>query len=194
MKAIGKHRHRLSTLQIVFQDPMASLDPRMRIRDIVAEPLLSAANLEHRTAMSAKGRADAVAEMIEAVGLPRDAVDRFPHQFSGVQRQRISIARALVCRPRILVADAPVSALDVSVRAQVLNLLADLVDEYRLTLIFVSHDLHVVRYLCDRVAVMRKGEIVEQGPTESAYASPQQDYTRVLIDATPTISHVQETR
>lgn len=181
-------------LQIVFQDPMASLDPRMRIRDIVAEPLLNAANLEHGTAMSAKERADAVAEMIEAVGLPRDAVDRFPHQFSGGQRQRISIARALVCRPRILVADEPVSALDVSVRAQVLNLLADLVDEYRLTLIFVSHDLHVVRYLCDRVAVMRKGEIVEQGPTESVYASPQQEYTRVLIDATPTISHVQETR
>ena len=181
-------------LQIVFQDPMASLDPRMRIRDIVAEPLLNAANLEHGTAMSAKERADAVAEMIEAVGLPRDAVDRFPHQFSGGQRQRISIARALVCRPRILVADEPVSALDVSVRAQVLNLLADLVDEYRLTLIFVSHDLHVVRYLCDRVAVMRKGEIVEQGPTESVYSSPQQEYTRVLIDATPTISHVQETR
>ncbi|MDQ1082264.1 MULTISPECIES: ABC transporter ATP-binding protein [Microbacterium] len=181
-------------LQIVFQDPMASLDPRMRIRDIVAEPLLNAANLEHGTAMNAKERADAVAEMIEAVGLPRDAVDRFPHQFSGGQRQRISIARALVCRPRILVADEPVSALDVSVRAQVLNLLADLVDEYRLTLIFVSHDLHVVRYLCDRVAVMRKGEIVEQGPTESVYASPQQEYTRVLIDATPTISHVQETR
>ncbi len=181
-------------LQIVFQDPMASLDPRMRIRDIVAEPLLNAANLEHGTAMSVKERADAVAEMIEAVGLPRDAVDRFPHQFSGGQRQRISIARALVCRPRILVADEPVSALDVSVRAQVLNLLADLVDEYRLTLIFVSHDLHVVRYLCDRVAVMRKGEIVEQGPTESVYASPQQEYTRVLIDATPTISHVQETR
>ncbi|MDU0345410.1 ABC transporter ATP-binding protein [Microbacterium sp. KSW2-29] len=181
-------------LQIVFQDPMASLDPRMRICDIVAEPLLNAANLEHGTAMGAKERADAVAEMIEAVGLPRDAVDRFPHQFSGGQRQRISIARALVCRPRILVADEPVSALDVSVRAQVLNLLADLVDEYRLTLIFVSHDLHVVRYLCDRVAVMRKGEIVEQGPTESVYSSPQQEYTRVLIDATPTISHVQETR
>ncbi|MDQ1176223.1 ABC transporter ATP-binding protein [Microbacterium sp. SORGH_AS_0421] len=181
-------------LQIVFQDPMASLDPRMRIRDIVAEPLLNAANLENGTAMNAKERADAVAEMIEAVGLPRDAVERFPHQFSGGQRQRISIARALVCRPRILVADEPVSALDVSVRAQVLNLLADLVDEYRLTLIFVSHDLHVVRYLCDRVAVMRKGEIVEQGPTESVYAAPQQEYTRVLIDATPTISHVQETR
>lgn len=154
----------------------------------------STPQLEHGIAPTVTGRPDAVAEMIEAVGLPRDAVDRFPHQFSGGQRQRISIARALVCRPRILVADEPVGALDVSVRAQVLNLLADLVDEYRLTLIFVSHDLHVVRYLCDRVAVMRKGEIVEQGPTESVYASPQQEYTRVLIDATPTISHVQETR
>ncbi|WP_394279876.1 dipeptide ABC transporter ATP-binding protein [Microbacterium sp.] len=181
-------------LQIVFQDPMASLNPRMRIRDIVAEPLLNAANLEGGTAMSARDRAAAVAEMIDAVGLPQDALERFPHQFSGGQRQRVSIARALVCRPRILVADEPVSALDVSVRAQVLNLLADLVEEYRLTLVFVSHDLHVVRYLCDRVAVMRSGRIVEQGPTESVYRDPREEYTRALIDATPTISHIQEMR
>jgi peptide/nickel transport system ATP-binding protein len=181
-------------LQIVFQDPMASLNPRMRIRDIVAEPLLNAANLEGGQGLSATQRLAAVEEMIDAVGLPRDSLDRFPHQFSGGQRQRVSIARALVCRPRILVADEPVSALDVSVRAQVLNLLADLVEEYRLTLVFVSHDLHVVRYLCDRVAVMRKGEIVEQGDTEDIYRSPSQEYTRVLIEATPTISHVQEMR
>lgn len=181
-----------SSLQIVFQDPMASLDPRMKVGDIVAEPLLNAANTG--AAVSASERADRVAEVIRSVGLPADSVARYPHQFSGGQRQRISIARALVCRPRILVADEPVSALDVSVRAQVLNLLADLVEEYRLTLIFVSHDLGVVRYLCDRVAVMRSGRIVEQGPTRALYENPVDDYTRALIAATPSIRHRQEIR
>jgi len=181
-------------LQIVFQDPMGSLDPRMRVGDIVAEPLLNAANLESGSAMTKKQRGDMVAEMLSSVGLPADSVERFPHQFSGGQRQRISIARALVCRPRILVADEPVSALDVSVRAQVLNLMADLVEEYRLTLIFVSHDLGVVRYLCDRVAVMQNGLIVEQGATSDIYENPANDYTRTLIEATPTIRHRQEIR
>ena len=179
-------------LQIVFQDPMASLDPRMRIGDIIAEPLLNRANLQGGTAVSKRERADLVAEMLHAVGLPADSVERFPHQFSGGQRQRISIARALVCRPRILVADEPVSALDVSVRAQVLNLLSDLVDEYDLTLVFVSHDLGVVRYLCDRVAVMQHGRIVEQGETRAIYEHPADPYTRSLIEATPTIRHTQE--
>jgi len=179
-------------LQIVFQDPMGSLDPRMKVGDIIAEPLLNAANLESGTSLPKRERARMVAEMLDAVGLPTDSVDRFPHQFSGGQRQRISIARALVCRPRILVADEPVSALDVSVRAQVLNLLADLVEEYKLTLIFVSHDLGVVRYLCDRVAVMQSGRIVEQGATAEIYANPANDYTRTLIEATPTIRHRQE--
>jgi peptide/nickel transport system ATP-binding protein len=179
-------------LQIVFQDPMASLDPRMRIGDIIAEPLLNRANLQGGAAVSKRERADLVAEMLHAVGLPADSVERFPHQFSGGQRQRISIARALVCRPRILVADEPVSALDVSVRAQVLNLLSDLVDEYDLTLVFVSHDLGVVRYLCDRVAVMQRGRIVEQGETRAIYEHPADPYTRSLIEATPTIRHTQE--
>ncbi|MBT2497603.1 ABC transporter ATP-binding protein [Agromyces sp. ISL-38] len=179
-------------LQIVFQDPMASLDPRMRIGEIIAEPLMNAANLQGGVAVSRKERAALVAEMVHAVGLPTDSVERFPHQFSGGQRQRISIARALVCRPRILVADEPVSALDVSVRAQVLNLLADLVDEYELTLVFVSHDLGVVRHLCDRVAVMQRGEIVEQGETRAIYENPSDPYTRSLIEATPTIRHKQE--
>jgi len=180
-------------LQIVFQDPMGSLDPRMKVGDIIAEPLLNAANLESGTSLPKRERARMVAEMLDAVGLPTDSVDRFPHQFSGGQRQRISIARALVCRPRILVADEPVSALDVSVRAQVLNLLADLVEEYKLTLIFVSHDLGVVRYLCDRVAVMKDGRILEQGATAEIYDNPANDYTRSLIEATPTIRHRQET-
>src|SRR5699024_9113212 len=132
---------------------------RMSVAEIIGEPLRSlGADRAERL-----GRAE---EMVEAVGLDLDALTRFPHQFSGGQRQRISIARALVTRPRILVADEPVSALDVSVRAQVLNLLADLVDDYSLTLVFVSHDLGVVRHLCSDVAVMRSGEIVEQGPTD----------------------------
>ncbi|WP_029089574.1 dipeptide ABC transporter ATP-binding protein [Brevibacterium album] len=168
-------------LQVVFQDPFASLDPRMTTEEIVAEPLRSLG------AGSAERRRRA-AEVVEAVGLDRDALFRYPHQFSGGQRQRISIARALICRPRILVADEPVSALDVSVRAQVLNLLSDLVDEYGLTLVFVSHDLGVVRHLCDEVVVMRGGELVEAGTVEAVYDRPQQEYTRALVAATPTLA------
>ena len=169
-------------LQIVFQDPMGSLDPRMRVRDIVAEPLLTPG-----INLNATERADTVSRMLEAVGLEPESADRYPHQFSGGQRQRISIARALVNRPRILVADEPVSALDVSVRAQVLNLLADLVDEYALTLLFVSHDLAVVRYLCDKVIVMKDGKIVEAGNTKEIYEHPTHPYTRELIASSLTL-------
>ncbi len=168
-----------SAVQIVFQDPMGSLDPRMRVGDIVSEPL------------DGVGRDDTRARvrlLLESVGLPAGAADRHPHQFSGGQRQRISIARALITRPRILVADEPVSALDVSVRAQVLNLLAELVDEYELTLVFVSHDLGVVRHVCDTVAVMHDGQIVEAGPTGEVYDAPRHPYTRELVAATPTIA------
>ncbi|WP_413773150.1 dipeptide ABC transporter ATP-binding protein [Brevibacterium sp. CFH 10365] len=168
-------------LQIVFQDPFASLDPRMRIVDIVAEPLIAAG-------VDNDERAARVEEMIAAVDLDADSLRRYPHQFSGGQRQRISIARALVTRPQILVADEPVSALDVSVRAQVLNLLTDLVDEYALTLLFVSHDLGVVRHLCSDVIVMKGGQIVESGATEDIYANPQEEYTRRLIAATPSLA------
>ena len=168
-------------LQIVFQDPFASLDPRMRIADIVAEPLIAASvDKDERTAR--------VEEMIAAVDLDADSLRRYPHQFSGGQRQRISIARALVTRPQILVADEPVSALDVSVRAQVLNLLTDLVDEYALTLLFVSHDLGVVKHLCSEVIVMKSGQIIESGATEDIYANPQEEYTRSLIAATPSLA------
>lgn len=166
-------------LQIVFQDPMGSLNPRMRVEDIIAEPLLAPG----KRADSALQRR-LVREMLAAVDLPADSAERFPHQFSGGQRQRISIARALICRPRVLVADEPVSALDVSVRAQVLNLLSDLVDQYQLTLVFVSHDLGVVRHICDNVVVMRSGEIVESGSTEQIYERPQHEYTRTLVGAT----------
>jgi peptide/nickel transport system ATP-binding protein len=161
-------------LQVVFQDPMGSLDPRMRVRDIICEPL---------------GRTDRarVAELLDAVGLPANSGDRYPHQFSGGQRQRISIARALAPRPSVLVADEPVSALDVSVRKQILDLLADLVARFDLTLVFVSHDLGVVRRVCDTVAVMWRGEIVERGEVAAVYDSPQHPYTRELIAAAPNL-------
>lgn len=168
-------------LQIVFQDPFASLDPRMRVADIVAEPLIAAG-------VDRDERRARVEEMIEAVDLDVESLRRYPHQFSGGQRQRISIARALVTRPRILVADEPVSALDVSVRAQVLNLLTDLVEDYALTLLFVSHDLGVVKHLCSRIIVMKDGRIVETGATEDIYATPQEEYTRRLIAATPSLA------
>lgn len=172
-RSMGFLRERL---QLVFQDPMGSLDPRMRVSDIIAEPL------------AARGDRDTlprVLELLHAVGLAPEAAYRYPHQFSGGQRQRISIARALAPEPRILVADEPVSALDVSVRAQVLNLLAELVERLDLTLVFVSHDLSVVRHVCDTVAVMSAGEIVETGPVAQTYATPRHPYTRQLVAAVP---------
>ncbi len=165
-------------LQIVFQDPMGSLNPRMRVRDIIAEPLVAQ---RHPDPASRLG------ELLPAVGLPPDAGDRFPHQFSGGQRQRIAIARALAPRPSVLVADEPVSALDVSVQAQILNLIADLVEEFALTLVFVAHDLSVVRHVCDRVAVMHQGRIVELGPTAQIHDAPRNPYTRRLVAAVPTL-------
>ncbi|WP_392508223.1 dipeptide ABC transporter ATP-binding protein [Naumannella halotolerans] len=165
-------------LQLVFQDPAGSLDPRMRVADIIGE------TLRRETPAAKAARA---AELLEQVGLPPESGRRFPHQFSGGQRQRISIARALAPRPSILLADEPVSALDVSVRAQVLDLISDLVDDLDLTLIFVSHDLSVVRHLCDRMAVMHRGRIVELGPVERIWADPADPYTRQLITAVPDI-------
>ncbi|TQS43504.1 ABC transporter ATP-binding protein [Cryptosporangium phraense] len=165
-------------LQVVFQDPMSSLDPRMNVRQIVSEPLIGTRHPDP------VGR---VRELLAAVGLEAGAADRYPHQFSGGQRQRISIARALAPQPSVLIADEPVSALDVSVRAQILNLLADLVDEFALTMVFVSHDLSVVRRVCDRVAVLRDGELVEVGTTEQVYSDRAQPYTRQLVAAIPTI-------
>ncbi|HEY8308894.1 MAG TPA: ABC transporter ATP-binding protein [Lapillicoccus sp.] len=166
-------------LQMVFQDPMSSLDPRMRVRDIVAEPLV---------AQGSRAPQARVIELLTEVGLSESAVHRYPHQFSGGQRQRISMARALAPSPGILLADEPVSALDVSVRAQVLNLISDLVDELDLTLVFVSHDLSVVRHLCDRVAVMNAGEIVETGTVEEIWRDPQDPYTQRLLAAVPTMA------
>lgn len=165
-------------VQVVFQDPMGSLDPRMRIWQIISEPLVNTSKKE-RIARSES--------MLESVGLDAASAQRYPHQFSGGQRQRIAIARALITKPQILIADEAVSALDVSVRAQVLNLLADLSQSHSFTLVFVSHDLHVVRNQCDVVAVMRKGEIVECGPSEEIYKNPLHTYTKTLLDAMPSI-------
>ncbi|MBV1779046.1 ABC transporter ATP-binding protein [Paeniglutamicibacter sp. ABSL32-1] len=172
-----------NALQIVFQDPLGSLDPRMKVADIIAEPLLVPGRK-----LDAAGRLAEVHRMLGLVGLDAESAHRYPHQFSGGQRQRISIARALVNRPRILVADEPVSALDVSVRAQVLNLIADLVDEYALTLLLVSHDLSVVRHLCGRVIVMKDGRIVESGDTEQIYNHPAHPYTAQLISSSLDLS------
>lgn len=164
------------TMQIIFQDPMGSLDPRMNVTDIIAEPLRGAGRSERRRRVNA---------LLDQVGLPLSSAEKYPHEFSGGQRQRIAIARALVTKPQILVADEAVSALDVSVRAQVLNLLEDLVQEYQLTLVFVSHDLNVVRYSCDVVAVMNSGRIVECGPADAVFASPAHPYTAELVAAIP---------
>jgi peptide/nickel transport system ATP-binding protein len=166
-------------LQIVFQDPMGSLDPRMRVRDIIAEPL---------QVQGLGGIDEAVGTALEQVGLPASAGRRFPHQFSGGQRQRISIARAIAPGPEILLADEAVSALDVTVRAQILALLESIALERELTLIFVSHDLAVVRRVCDEVAVLSGGRLVESGPTEQIYDRPTEQYTRELLAAVPTLA------
>ncbi|MBM9466161.1 ABC transporter ATP-binding protein [Nakamurella leprariae] len=170
-------------VQMVFQDPMGSLDPRMRIDAVVAEPLL---------AQGRRDVAEPVAAALAAVGLDADAGRRYPHQFSGGQRQRISLARAIVGDPAVLLADEAVSALDVTVRASVLALLDRLVTERGLTLVFVSHDLSVVRRVCQEVMVLRSGEVVEHGPTDRVWADPQHPYTRELLAAVPTLARSLE--
>jgi len=166
-------------MQIVFQDPFAALNPRMKVQEILAEPFA----IHHER--PAEGLAARLVEMLRAVGLERSALSRFPHEFSGGQRQRINIARALALKPEFLVLDEPVSALDVSVGAQVINLLQELQRTNGLTYLFISHSMPLVRYLCDRVAVMRKGRLVEMGECEQICNAPKDEYTRRLIAATP---------
>ncbi|WP_371673183.1 ATP-binding cassette domain-containing protein [Streptomyces sp. NBC_00289] len=168
-------------MQLVFQDPQASLNPRRRAGDIVAEPLLV-----HRYGNAAAVRRR-VAGLFDVVGLTAAHLDRYPHEFSGGQRQRIGIARALATAPKLIVADEPVSALDVSIQAQVLNLFADLQEEFALTYVFIAHDLGVVRHVSDRIAVMYLGEIVELGETEALYGAPAHPYTQALLSAVPDI-------
>ncbi len=173
-------------MQPVFQDPAAALDPRMRVLDLVTEPLVihgsSASGNIHRAALR-----QAATELLRSVGMDESALARYPHEFSGGQKQRINIARALALRPEILVLDEPVSALDVSVAAQVVNLLRTLQREMKLTYLFISHSMPLVRYLATSIAVLEHGRLVETGATEAICNAPSQTYTRRLIDATPTL-------
>jgi ABC-type glutathione transport system ATPase component len=180
-------------MQIIFQDPFASLDPRFRVEDIIAEPLIIHGK-EQRVGHDLNSAGDVtdlraqVAELIRAVGLDESALRRYPHEFSGGQRQRVGIARALALRPKFIVCDEPVSALDVSVGAQIVNLLAQLQRDFRLTYLFISHSMPVVRYLSTRIAVMYRGKIVEMGDAEQITERPAHPYTRSLIEATPQVS------
>jgi ABC-type glutathione transport system ATPase component len=169
-------------MQIIFQDPFGSLDPRMNVEDIISEPLVI------HEKMDAAARRARLAELLGAVGLDISILKRFPHEFSGGQRQRIGIARALALRPKFIVADEPVSALDVSVGAQIVNLLSLLQREFGLTYLFISHSMPVVRYLATRIAVMYRGKVVEVGDTSQITERPQHPYTRNLLEATPEIA------
>lgn len=167
-------------VQMIFQDPQASLNPRMTVGDIIAEGI----DL-HKLASSKQERMEKVYKLLEIVGLNREHASRFPHEFSGGQRQRIGIARALAVDPEVLVCDEPISALDVSIQAQVVNLLKDLQRERNLTLLFIAHDLSMVKYISDRVAVMYRGKVVELGTPEAVYGDPVHSYTKSLISAVP---------
>ena len=180
LRASGSDLRRLRRdMQIIFQDPFGSLDPRMTVEQIVCEPIAI------HDSGSGQSRRERANEVMRAVGLDASALARYPHEFSGGQRQRIGIARALILRPRFIVADEPVSALDVSVGAQIVNLLKQLQRDFQLTYLFISHSMPIVRYLADRIAVMRQGELVEVGTTEQITTAPQHPYTKTLLAATP---------
>jgi ABC-type oligopeptide transport system ATPase subunit len=179
----GEMRRLRRDMQIIFQDPFASLDPRFRVEEIIAEPLLI-----HSASNPKGGTRSRVIELLRAVGLDESILQRFPHEFSGGQRQRIGIARALALHPKFIVADEPVSALDVSVGAQIVNLLAQLQRDFGLTYLFISHSMPVVRYLSTRIAVMYRGKIVEVGDTEQITERPAHPYTRSLLEATPEVA------
>lgn len=174
-------------MQMIFQDPFASLDPRMTIKELIREPLDV-----HKIGTAAE-RAEMVKNIIGHVGLTEDALTRYPHEFSGGQRQRISIARAIITRPKLIVADEPVSALDVSIQSQILNLMLNLREEMSLTYIFISHDLSVIQHIADKVAVLYLGKIVEFAPVVEIFSNPQHPYTKALISAIPQINSAHRT-
>jgi peptide/nickel transport system ATP-binding protein len=185
----GQLRHARSDFQMVFQDPYGSLDPRQKVLRIVTEPLHSTLNSGSGQSLSAQDLKDRATQALTEVGLRASDLDKYPHEFSGGQRQRIAIARALITRPSLIVADEPVSALDVSVQAQVLNLMMDLQDRFGLSYLFVSHDLAVVNLMCDDVIVLQHGQVVEAGSADDIFQRPQHSYTQALLSAIPGLSH-----
>ena len=167
---------------MIFQDPYSSLNPRFKVRDIISEPIKFFQKNINNNELS-----ENIHDLIDIVGMTRQSLDRYPHEFSGGQRQRISIARALATRPRLLICDEPTSALDVSIQAQILNLLKDIQDELHLTMLFISHDLPVIRQMCNRIVVLKNGLVCESNETESLFNNPQHDYTKQLIKLMPKI-------
>ena len=168
-------------VQMIFQNPYSSLNPKMKIKDILVEPL------DFNTNYSKNRKNALVKSVLYDVGLSEDSLDRYPHEFSGGQRQRIAIARALILNPKLIIADEPVSALDASIQAQIINLLKELKKERNLTILFISHDLNVIRYLADRVGVMYFGKLVEENSTSQIFNSPKADYTKLLLNSAPTL-------
>ena len=168
-----------SDVQMIFQDPYSSLNPRMLVGDIIKEPL------DINTSLSTTEKQDRIAWLLNKVGLNKEQANRFPHEFSGGQRQRIAIARALATNPKVVIADEPVSALDVSIQAQVINLMMDLQEEFNLTILFIAHDLSVVKHISTESAVMYLGEVVEYGNTETVFSDPQHDYSKTLLESIP---------
>lgn len=175
-------KHMRRDMQMIFQDPYASLNPRLTVRDLIAEAWRVHPGVVARDRWTAEAK-----ELMERVGLNPDYSDRYPHQFSGGQRQRIGIARALALRPKLIICDEAVSALDVSVQAQVLNLLEDLQADLGLSYLFISHDLSVIEHICDRVLVLNRGVVVEEGTTQQLFENPQDSYTRALLSAVPVV-------
>ena len=172
-------------IQMIFQDPYSSLNGRFKVKDIISEPIKL-----HNPSISTKDLNDYIYDLLESVELTQQSADRYPHEFSGGQRQRISIARALATQPRLLVCDEPTSALDVSIQAQILNLLKDLQEQLNLTILFISHDLPVIRQMCERIAVLKNGKICEVASTEELFIKPTHNYTKELLNLMPKIESI----